>query len=577
MNDLASAQDPGDPLELLMTAETAEGRARKATRQAVPPGRRQAASLVTYRSTGSLLVIGTEDDALPLTLELKDRLRCTVLLTGKRPESTRRENVTHAAVEDMVVVHGKLLELTGHLGAFRARVAVPQGEVDLATCARGAQDHFDLVLDLTSPAIIQHEIPPPGYYAPGTNQAARQRAMAEIPEMVGEFDKPKYFHYDPDICAHGASGQKGCTRCLEVCPTFAITSVGDKIAVDPYLCQGGGSCATACPTGAISYVFPPVADLLTTVRTVLKTYREAGGKHPCLLFHDHESGKEILAPIAARLPERIVPFEVEEVGSVGMDVWLAALAYGANDVVLLATSAVAPSVVRELRAQHEYAVVILEGMGYTRERLRLITVDDEASLLAGLSARPPEAKFNPATFAGMAEKRTTIKLAVDHLHAYAPHPRRMIPLPMNAPFGEIKVDRAACTLCMACVSVCPAAALSDGADLPQLIFHEWNCVQCGLCETACPEAAITRSPRFLYDPELRRQTRILNEQQPFCCIVCGKPFATQAMMDRMAKKLAGHWMFQAHDAMRRLQMCEDCRVKEMFVRTGGLVDAYRKP
>ena len=38
---------------------------------------------------------------------------------------------------------------------------------------------------------------------------------------------------------------------MDACPTQAIVSAGDRIEVDPYLCQGGGSCASACPTGAI--------------------------------------------------------------------------------------------------------------------------------------------------------------------------------------------------------------------------------------------------------------------------------------------------------------------------------------
>lgn len=577
MNDLASTQDAGGTSDLSLPAVTVDGRARQTALRALLPGLPQAMSRVIYRSAGYLLIIGDEDDAVPAAQELKDRLRCTVLITGGNREAHHGHFETPRDVDDVPVARGKPLELTGYLGEFRARAATSEGEVDLARFSGAGQDHFDLVLDLTSPAFIRREILPPGYYAPGTDREARQHAFSEIPEMVGEFEKPKFFHYNPDICAHGASGQKGCTRCLEACPTLAITSVGDRIAVDPHLCQGGGSCATACPTGAITYAYPPVRDLLDGVRAVLKTYREAGGKHPALLFHDRESGKQTVAHLASRLAERIIPFEIEEVGAVGMDTWLAALAYGAQGVALLASPAVAPSVIRELRAQREYATAILEGMGYARGRLQLIVADDETGVLEALDMKPPKAEFVPANFAAMPEKRTTLRLALDHLQAQAPHAKQIIPLPAGAPFGEIKVNRATCTLCMACVGVCPASALSDGADLPQLIFREGNCVQCGLCEAACPEDAITLAPRFVCDPKLRQQTRILNEQQPFCCVVCGKPFATRAMMDRMSEKLKDHWMFQSPEAVRRLQMCEDCRVKDMFGRAGGLADAYRKP
>jgi ferredoxin len=95
-----------------------------------------------------------------------------------------------------------------------------------------------------------------------------------------------------------------------------------------------------------------------------------------------------------------------------------------------------------------------------------------------------------------------------------------------------------------------------------------------LCEQACPEDAIARNTRFIYDPELRRAARVLNEDKPFECVNCGKPFATSKVIESMRKKLAGHWMFQKPEAIRRLEMCEDCRVKDMFKDGGGLLDAH---
>jgi hypothetical protein len=32
----------------------------------------------------------------------------------------------------------------------------------------------------------------------------------------------------------------------------------------------------------------------------------------------------------------------------------------------------------------------------------------------------------------------------------------------------------------------------------------------------------------------------------------------------MTEKLRGHWMFQSSDALMRIQMCGDCRVRHMF-------------
>ena len=70
--------------------------------------------------------------------------------------------------------------------------------------------------------------------------------------------------------------------------------------------------------------------------------------------------------------------------------------------------------------------------------------------------------------------------------------------------------------------------------------------------------------RFLYDDKARGTQRLLHEEQPLCCISCGKPFATRSMLKVMAKKLEGHWMFQSEADRRRLEMCEDCRVKDLM-------------
>jgi ferredoxin len=103
----------------------------------------------------------------------------------------------------------------------------------------------------------------------------------------------------------------------------------------------------------------------------------------------------------------------------------------------------------------------------------------------------------------------------------------------------------------------------DGVDQPLLRFLERNCVQCGLCEATCPEDAITLAPRLLLTPAVR-EARVLNQTQPFHCVRCDKPFGTRQMVEAMMGRLAGHSMFAQSEALRRLQMCADCRVVDMM-------------
>jgi ferredoxin len=549
---------------------TANGKARAAALEAaagVPPAK--PTSLVSYRSAGALVVIGPAAAALAAVKRLPAELHRTVVVNEAAGDTATPPDSPRGAT----VLREKVVQVSGHLGQFAVVVSAPppQGGINLLHKLGSQRTHFDLVLDLSDPPFLRDALLPFGYYAPRGDAAALERALEELPGMIGEFEKPRFFNYNPDICAHGASGIIGCTRCIDACPASAIISMREEVAVDPYKCQGAGACATACPTGAMTYMYPSVADHLARLSMLLKSYGAAHGGTPVILYHDAESGKERAAALAARLPEHVIPVEIVELGSVGMDTWLAALAYGAARVVLLPTAATPAQVLGEVTAQLEYTRALLQGMGYAENAVALLDGDDDAT--AANLAAPAEAIAEPATFAGFNEKRTTLRLALEHLFVQAPQPRPVAALPVGAPFGEILVNRDACTLCMSCVGVCPVSALADGEDLPQLRFIEDNCVQCGLCAAACPEDAIQLSPRYLYGPEARRATRVLNEEAPFHCIVCGKPFATQKMIDSMTEKLKGHWMYQSGEALHRVKMCGDCRVRQMFKPGGSRPEA----
>ncbi len=548
---------------LELAATGSDGKARRIALEAIP-GEAEPTALVGYRSAGRLLVLGSLRPALAAVERLGGELQCTVLAPEVGPGDR---------AGDPELLRGRASRVVGHLGAFRVYLAGPDGELELGPLTASGQPQFDLVLDLNMPPLLDQELPPPGYYAPGSDPAALDRALAELPERVGEFEKPAFFVYDPAICAHGRRGQRGCTRCLEVCPARAIQSLGELIQVDPYLCQGAGSCAAACPTGAIRYAYPRATDTLDQLRRLLRAYGEAGGSAPWLLFHDAAAGRERLARLAGALPERVLPVELNELGSTGLEVWLTALAYGAGGLAWLAVHGLPPSVHRELNTQLDYARAMLEGMGFEGRRLRWLEGDD-AHVLAALEGLGAPS-WPAAGFAVHDQKRQTLRLAVDHLYRHAPRPQAVAALPSGAPFGQVQVDRDACTLCMGCVAVCPTQALTADRDAPRLNFSEALCVQCGLCERACPEQAISLTPRFIYDPEQRRGSQVLNEEPPFCCIQCGKPFATRALIHKMTEKLHGHWMFQDDKALNRLRMCESCRVEDLY-RDGQAVLAPRK-
>ncbi|MEO8923719.1 MAG: 4Fe-4S dicluster domain-containing protein, partial [Caldimonas sp.] len=486
------------------------------------------------------------------------------------------------------------------------RVCAAAGAIDFERAPVEVSESFDLVLDLDAvPAITLHQ-PPQGYFH-AADDAGLVDAALQLRESVGEFEKPRFFRYKEKICAHSRNGQIGCTACIDICSAAAIRSdasmkgrtTGGGIVVEPHLCVGCGACTTVCPSGAISYATPRTDELGARIRTLLGTYARAGGRDAVLLIHSQGAGAQVIDALgrAARIdaavqgiPARALPLEVWHTASVGLDLWLAAIAFGAAQVWVLVTDEEAPTYRDAITAQMQVAQTLLSGLGFVGEHLRLVDGSEISRLERGAvepgPARLPPAQTGrrtepallrldralrqpaaatvrkPATFAVQAEKRSTLELAIEHLMLQAAAVPDEIALPAPAsPFGSVLVDKDACTLCLACVGACPEAALADNAERPQLSFIEKNCVQCGLCASTCPEHAITLQPRLLLAEagKARRQARVLNEAEPFCCVRCAKPFGTLRAVELMIGKLAGHSMFQGA-AAERLRMCGDCRV-----------------
>ncbi|MFQ5784480.1 MAG: 4Fe-4S binding protein [Alphaproteobacteria bacterium] len=522
---------------------------------------------LTLESAGVALVYGRDEQALEAAKRLASRLDVTVLLTDPR-------DVPPPLLMDVPVFKGTVTAASGHLGAFEIGVddyapTLPssRGAFVFDAGRNGATSRCDLILDLTGgPPLFPAPDKRDGYFNPDPGDPAQvERALFDIADMVGTYEKPIYVAFDDGLCAHSRSRITGCTRCLDVCPTSAIAPAGDHVKIDPHVCAGCGSCASVCPTGAAAYALPAENTVYERLRTLLGAFREAGGAQPTLLVHDARYGDEMIHMIARHgrgLPARVLPFALNEATQVGLEFFAVALAYGATRVRVL-TGPGNREHLPALEGQIALAETVMEGLGYGAGRVALIDAEDPdavESALWSLEAAPATAA---ASFLPMGGKRTVGLLALRHLHASAPAPVEAVPLPAGAPFGAIVVNQEGCTLCLSCVGACPTGAIIDNPDRPMLRFLEEACVQCGLCRTTCPESVIALEPRLSFAATAHEAVAI-KEEEPFSCVRCGKPFGVRSSIERMVERLAGHEMFADEAALDRLRMCEDCRVIVQF-------------
>jgi ferredoxin len=524
------------------------------------------APVISLKSEGVVLIYGRGEEAVEAGRLLKDHLDVTVLI---RPPAT----IPPPAVNDFPVVIGKIRTAKGHLGAFEITVdafAQPapssRALLSIGQPRDGARSRCDIILDLSGETTL---FPSGGLRdgylrAPPDNPAEMFKAVLKARDLVGEFEKPRYIEFDPQLCAHSRSQIVGCTRCLELCPAGAIAPAGNHVSIDANICAGCGQCAAVCPSGAASYTLPPSDALMRKLRAMLIAYREAGGERAIVLVHDESHGAgliDALARFGDGLPAPALPLAVNEVTQVGLEAIAAAFAYGASAMRFLLRARPRHDVVG-LTKTLALADAILCGLGFGAGRIATIETDDPDTLDAALRSIPslPGAP-RPASFLPIGGKRDAMRFAVQQLHHAAPEPVDVTPLPEQAPFGSVDVDVDGCTLCLSCVSACPTGALRDNPERPALSFVENACIQCGLCKATCPEKVITLRPQLDFR-NTAVSARLLKEEEPFGCIRCGKLFGVKSAIERVVAKLEGaHWMYKGSPGrLDAIKMCEDCRV-----------------
>ena len=581
--------------------------------------------VVNYESQGRLLIIGAGSQVIPWAEKLSQSLDVSVLCTepGDLP-----------LARSYPIYTGDVTKLDGYLGKFSVAwdlqnpidpemctrcgacvVACPENAIDLSyqidmdkckshracvtACAsigaisfdrteRARDAEFDLILDLRADPKMRMSQTPKGYFAPGKDPLEQALLVNQLLEMVGEFEKPKYFAYQDKICAHGRNGKVGCSACIDVCSTGAIASVFKSgqgtVEVNPNLCMGCGACATVCPSGAMRYNYPSVSHQGKELKTLATVFSAEAKKlnlpmAPSLLLHTLTAGTQMIDSLGRSahvmpkqfegLPAFVLPYAIEHIASTGLDLWLGALSYGFAEVVLLLSGDEDPAYRAALEEQAQLANAILQAYGFD-ERIRLVMADAADDLqtlskaMGSLRQRGGlQAICSPASFGLSDQKRETLEAVLGHLEKQAKTalPEAGVSLPKSSLLGGLAINNESCTLCMSCVSSCPEGALLDNPDEPILSFIEKQCVQCGICVQTCPEQALALDPR-LRKVEQRKQKIVLNETQAFYCISCGKPMGTSKMVELMLAKLGAHGAF-AGAALDRLKMCSDCRVVDM--------------
>lgn len=396
--------------------------------------------------------------------------------------------------------------------------------------------------------------------------------------LIGDFTKPEYVLYNPATCAGGAADLKGCGICITACPYQAISRGPDdpiqrewrRMRIDLQACEGCGACISACPTSSLRFTDPSEVELYARLKGFLAPLL-GDGADQAILFHCPEQGRAVLKEAGKRrLPysSRLLPVEVPCLRFVSEVNILAAFRMGASGVALLGCES-CPHGEREILLQKlDVCRTILEAFRCGTERLAFITAEagrEEEAIGAlnrfaerlGDPPLPWDGRF-PSSLENRAIIADAIAAFIEKTGLEPGLVKRNTPLP----YALAEVDTSGCTMCRACVFVCPTHAFKLDEEKQTLELKYIACVACGMCEKACPEHVITlRRDLFLDRGALEYQVVVQDEMVG--CLHCGKKYINRRALETIERRVFGiKDFFEDTFAGKRrdlLRMCPDCR------------------
>lgn len=397
-----------------------------------------------------------------------------------------------------------------------------------------------------------------GIYKADDYEDALRKAQ-DLVANLGEIGVEKYLELDLKRCASGRSELIGCEYCLP-CPYEAIQREGVKMTFSDVRCRGCGLCASLCPVSVPQQRDYPNELLYSQIESLL-----SGDSRPkVLLFADQENAEKLNAVgrKKVRYPA-VLPLFVPSVDIVSEAHILSAFERGADGVILWRPGNRHPEKI-ESTVSFAQKTVSAFGLG---ERVLLMDnaqfdAEDFANEISEFTEKlkpSPIRKKKPEEIDFTGSKRNILIALMQVLRTKTGVQPTLKEENTAFPFAEIAIN-SKCTLCDACVTLCPTNVLSKEDNKINFVYS--GCIACGMCDQACPEEAVDLNRVLDFSQLVEEGSKKLIEAEFIACTGCGDLFMPKSAFERMGQILKageGEGEFNVEERLELLRYCEKCR------------------
>lgn len=401
-----------------------------------------------------------------------------------------------------------------------------------------------------------------GIYIAADYEDALRKAL-DVVSNLGEIGKKKYLDLDLERCASGRSELIGCEFCLP-CPYEAIRREGARMGFSDVRCQGCGLCSSLCPLSVPQQYEYPDHLIYSQLEDLL-----SGDLDPKVILFACSEHFEILNAVGRRKIRypALLPLFVPCINLVSEAHILSAFEFGADGVMLWGCE---NSHSEQVESAVNFARMTLSAFDLG-ERVLLISdaqfdVEDYATVIADFVKKlnpSPIRSTKPGEIDFAKPKRDVLLELIQNIHRKTGVYPTLIEENTEFPFADVSIN-SECTICNACMNLCPTNALALSRDANKINFVYGRCIACGLCERACPEEAIDLKRVLDFSLMVEKEGKKLVESELVACAGCGKLFMSRSAYERIAEILKesegeSEGELRVEERLELLRYCEDCR------------------